>query len=188
MSRPFLILTTLLSALWLITTTSVPAFARDEAKASGQAPPKKVTMKGPLVCLGCELKKAHGAGAQCNIYGHKHALKTTDGKYYTFLENQKSEPLIKGEKWHGKTLDVSGTLFPGTQIIEVSDYKVAEEKVTVNVCPVTGADSTSGAGGTSVVGNYLVKFCCPGCKPAFDKLSQEEKEKKIAAVMKENRR
>lgn len=43
-------------------------------------------------------------GAQCSIYGHKHALKTADEKYYTFLENQKSEPLIKGEKGHGKKI------------------------------------------------------------------------------------
>lgn len=185
MSRPLHVLTTFLGALLLITAYSAPAFVQDEAKASDQAP-KKVTMKGTLVCLGCELKKAHGAGAQCSIYGHKHALKTADGKYYTFLENQKSEPLIKGEKWHGKKIEVSGTIFPGTQVIDVTGYKVAEEKVTLNVCPMTGADSTGAAGGTSLVGNYLVKFCCPSCKLAFDKLSQEEKEKKITAVLKKS--
>ncbi len=85
--------------------------------------PKTVTLKGTLACLGCDLKKAHGAGAQCSIYGHKHALKTSNGKYYTFLENAKSEPLIKGEALHGKRVEVRGTLFPGTQVIEVMSYK-----------------------------------------------------------------
>ena len=85
--------------------------------------PKTVTLKGTLACLGCDLKKAHGAGAQCSVYGHKHALKTSSGKYYTFLENAKSEPLIKGEALHGKPVEVRGTLFPGTQVIEVMSYK-----------------------------------------------------------------
>jgi len=85
--------------------------------------PKTVTLKGTLACLGCDLKKAHGAGAQCSVYGHKHALKTSNGKYYTFLENAKSEPLIKGEALHGKPVEVRGTLFPGSQVLEVTGYK-----------------------------------------------------------------
>lgn len=92
-------------------------------KASVAAPKKMVTLSGTLSCLGCDLKKAHGAGAQCSIYGHKHALKTGNGKYYTFLENAKAEPLIKGEEMHGKKVRVNGTLFPGTQVIEVKSYQ-----------------------------------------------------------------
>lgn len=87
------------------------------------APKKMVTLSGTLSCLGCDLKKAHGAGAQCSIYGHKHSLKTGNGKYYTFLENAKSEPLIKGEEMHGKKVRVHGALFPGTQVIEVMNYR-----------------------------------------------------------------
>ena len=90
--------------------------------------PKTVTLKGTLACLGCDLKKAHGAGAQCSVYGHKHALKTSNGKYYTFLENTKSEPLIKGEALHGKTVEVRGTVFPGSQVIEVLSYKQTGQK------------------------------------------------------------
>jgi hypothetical protein len=104
----------------LATLTVLPALAQDAAK------PQTVNFKGTLSCLGCDLKKAYGAGAQCSVYGHKHALKTADGKYYTFLENQKSEPLIKGEKWHGKPIQVTGVVFPGSQVIEVTDYKVQE--------------------------------------------------------------
>ncbi len=101
--------------------TAAPTWPQ-QSRAAG-AKPKMVTMKGTLACLGCDLKKAHGAGAQCSVYGHKHALKTSNGKYYTFLENAKSEPLIKGEALHGKRVEVRGTLFPGTQVIEVMSYK-----------------------------------------------------------------
>jgi hypothetical protein len=38
--------------------------------------------------------------------------------------------------------------------------------------------------GSSVVGNYKVHFCCGGCKPAFDKLPKAEKEKKVQAALK----
>jgi len=100
--------------------TAAPALAQSGAAG---AKPKIVTMRGTLACLGCDLKKAHGAGAQCSVYGHKHALKTSNGKYYTFLENARSEPLIKGEALHGKQVEVRGTVFPGSQVIEVTSYK-----------------------------------------------------------------
>ncbi len=106
-------------ALWAL--PAVPLLAQESQ-------PKRVSMKGTLACLGCDLKKAHGAKAQCSVYGHKHALKTADGKYYTFLENEKSEPLIKGEKWHGKPVEVTGLLFPGTQVLEVVEFKAPEAR------------------------------------------------------------
>jgi hypothetical protein len=114
-----------LAALGFALLSTAPTRAQDGAKAEGPKA-QAATLKGTLTCLGCDLKKAHGAGAQCSVYGHKHALKTADGKYYTFLENAKSEPLIKGEKWHNKPLEVTGTVFPGSQVIEVKEYKVLE--------------------------------------------------------------
>ena len=101
--------------------SAAPTLAQQSGAAGAKA--NMVTMKGTLACLGCDLKKAHGAGAQCSVYGHKHALKTANGKYYTFLENAKSEPLIKGEAMHGKQVEVRGTVFPGSQVIEVMSYK-----------------------------------------------------------------
>ena len=94
--------------------------------AISAAPKKMVTLSGTLACLGCDLKKAHGAAAQCKIYGHKHALKTSNGKYYTFLENGRSAPLIKGEEKHNKKVRVYGTLFPGSQVLEVSNFRVID--------------------------------------------------------------
>lgn len=168
------------------------SFAAQEAK---QEAPKAVTLKGTLSCIGCDLKKAHGAGAQCSVYGHTHALKTADGKYYTFLQNKKSEPLIKGETLHGKMVEVNGTLFPGTQILEVKEYKTLPDKpaadsaavaklVALNVCPMSGEAVTGEGVGKTLVGNYEVKFCCANCKTAFDALSSAEKDAKIAAALK----
>jgi hypothetical protein len=117
-----------LAALGLTASGSLAQYSQPAPLAQDAAKAKTVKMKGTLACLGCDLKKAYGAGAQCSVYGHKHALKTANGKYYTFLENQKSEPLIKGEQLHGKSIQVTGSLFPRSQVIEVTDYKVLEQK------------------------------------------------------------
>jgi hypothetical protein len=45
-------------------------------------------------------------------------------------------------------------------------------------------EKASPSGGSSTFGRYKVNFCCPGCKPAFDKLSAKEKEAKIKAALK----
>ena len=55
--------------------------------------------------------------------------------------------------------------------------------VLVSTCPMTG-EKVEGAGvGTSIVDNYEVKFCCGGCKPAFDKLSKSDQLKKIQTAL-----
>lgn len=61
----------------------------------------------------------------------------------------------------------------------------ASAKLTeVNICPIS-MEAIHGKGvGSEVVGKYNVNFCCAGCQPAFDKLSAEEKDKKIAAALK----
>jgi hypothetical protein len=59
-----------------------------------------------------------------------------------------------------------------------------QKLVVINTCPITNEDATSAAGGSEVVGKYKVNFCCAGCKPSFDKLSKEEKEKKLAEMAK----
>src|SRR6266567_3597668 len=58
-------------------------------------------------------------------------------------------------------------------------------KVTqVTVCPITGEAAKGNAGGTEKIDNYVVHFCCPSCKPAFDKLSKKDKLSKIQAALK----
>ncbi len=63
----------------------------------------------------------------------------------------------------------------------------APKVVDVNVCPIKMEPVKGAGGGTSTVGKYRVHFCCPGCKPAFDKLSKAEKQKKIALALKKQK-
>ena len=189
------------AAITLNLAAPLPSYAQagTGGKSADVAKARAVTLSGTLSCLGCDLKKAHGAGAQCSIYGHKHGLKTANGKYYTFLENQKSEPLVKGEALHGKPVQVTGTLFPGSQIIEVMSYKTlpvkkagvdngaksvgAGQLVRLNVCPMMGSPIKGEGVGMSQVDDYEVHFCCAGCKPAFDKMTKTQQMEKVRAVL-----
>ena len=97
------------------------------AKAEQKAAPH-VTLQGKLVCLGCDLKTAQGARAACSAYGHKHALKTRDGKYINFLANQYSEDLISGEKYHNKDVELHGIMFADANMLDVESFTVDGQK------------------------------------------------------------
>lgn len=91
---------------------------------AGEKPSEKIT--GTLICLGCDLKKSHDAEADCMNFGHKHGLKTSDGKVFTFLENRKSNDLISGKMHSGKKVNIHGRILKGTHIIEVDKVKLAD--------------------------------------------------------------
>ncbi len=61
--------------------------------------------------------------------------------------------------------------------------------VDVWTCPMTGeaikTHNTADKG--EVVGNSRVHFCCAGCQPQFDKLSEKEKKAKIAGLAKKGK-
>jgi len=63
---------------------------------------------------------------------------------------------------------------------------VSTQLTKVMVCPIMGQRVEGKGGGTSVVGNYEVHFCCGGCKPTFDKLSDAQKKAKIAEALKKS--
>jgi hypothetical protein len=81
------------------------------------------TFKGTLSCASCELKK-DGASAQCRTYGHRHTLKTDDGQYISFLENDNSIDLIKGGNWHNAKVKVSGTYYGQANLLDVDSFTV----------------------------------------------------------------
>ncbi len=60
---------------------------------------------------------------------------------------------------------------------------VPAKLTAVNICPMTGEKVVGAGGGSSVVGNYEVHFCCAGCKPQFDKMTASEKDTKIKAAL-----
>jgi len=53
----------------------------------------------------------------------------------------------------------------------------------VKVCPINGEAITKADAPSEVVGNYKVYFCCAHHKEQFSKLSQAEKDQKIATAL-----
>lgn len=95
----------------------------------------QTTLTGTLVCTGCDLKKAEGARAACSLYGHRHSLKTADGHYVDFLENDYSADLVKGEKYHNKQITVRGVEFTNANLIDVESFEVdGQTKAWCNHC------------------------------------------------------
>lgn len=104
----------------------------------------KKAFEGTLSCPGCDLKKAEGAHAQCKVYGHTHGLKLEDGKYISFLENDKSAGLIKGEKLHGKKVKVHSVYYGDANLLDVETYEV--DGKTYSWCESHGAMDMCHAG------------------------------------------
>ena len=88
---------------------------------------KKLTLEGEIFCLPDELKKEFRANAQCEKYGHRNVLRTSEGNIYSFIENDKTSDLIKNEKYQNKTVRVIGTLFTEANIIDVISFDVIEK-------------------------------------------------------------
>ena len=103
---------------------------KSKMKKSTAAKAEQVTVEGTLVCAACDLKATEGAGAACKVYGHRHALKTRDGKYINFLENKYSEDLIRGEKYHNKKMTVRGIRYANANLLEVESFEVGDKKMT----------------------------------------------------------
>ena len=74
-------------------------------------------------------------------------------------------------------------LFVASAAFAAPDKGKKSKTTDVMTCPMTGEKATKG-GGTTKYGKYVVHFCCPSCKPGFEKLSKAEKNKKIAAALK----
>jgi hypothetical protein len=68
--------------------------------------------------------------------------------------------------------------------VAAKNTKTAKKLTNVRVCPMMGAPVHGKGGGSQIVGSYHVHFCCAGCKPAFNKLSTAEKNKKIQEALK----
>ncbi|MDP2938921.1 MAG: hypothetical protein Q8O13_02410 [Candidatus Omnitrophota bacterium] len=108
--------------------------------ATPKLEPGQVVITGKVICLGCHLKKEKSAKAQCSIYGHTNALvveKAIDAqgkkileakdKIYQFLHNAQSDKLVKDHTYAGKTVIITGKIYPEANIIEVNFFK--EKKV-----------------------------------------------------------
>jgi len=64
-----------------------------------------------------------------------------------------------------------------------SPAKPAAKRVDLKFCPIAMEEAKPSANSVKYK-NYNVNFCCPGCDGAFKSLSNAEKDKKIAEVLK----
>ena len=115
------------AAVAIFALTGITAMACGEPAKTTSASVEKTettTLSGTLVCMGCDLKKAEGARSACAAYGHKHALKTSDGRYISFLENKYSDALLNGDKYHNQNVKVSGVMFANSNTMDVDGFSV----------------------------------------------------------------
>ena len=131
-----------ISVLMVLTLALFGASAMAGEKAVKQAGEHK-TIDGKVVCLGCDLKKGQGARAECTEFGHRHALKTADGKIINLLENKYSADLIKG-KYHDKDVNVHGVYFASANVLDVESFTTdGKNKSWCNQCKAMDACSVT---------------------------------------------
>jgi hypothetical protein len=84
---------------------------------------KTTTVEGTVVCIGCDLHKSEVANFQCSKYGHVGAMKTSDGKIWSFVENDKALKLMNDKNLHGKTVKVTRQKIEKAMLIDVESYE-----------------------------------------------------------------
>ncbi|MBI4566419.1 MAG: hypothetical protein HY716_17180 [Planctomycetes bacterium] len=114
-----------------------PKQQASETKAAETKAVVEATVVGENICLGCALKKEKGAAAQCDKYGHRHALKVTSvtaagkeqpemkGWVLHYLDTDKGQPFIK--EHHGETLTLTGKVYSGERVLEVDKQEDAKK-------------------------------------------------------------
>jgi len=78
----------------------------------------------------------------------------------------------------------TGVAFAGAP--EDKSKKSASKPIPLHFCPETDEAVQGEPAGSQIVGKYKVFFCCGGCKTSFNKLSREDKEKKVAELAKKH--
>ncbi len=120
------------SILLLIPIMAFAGDGHDHAKKNVENMSGQVTtVEGTLVCKSCSLKKEFGARAECKLNGCAHALKTADGRFIDFLDNKYAKDL-KGDKYAGKKIKITGTLFAKAHTMDVQ--KISLDGKVVSWC------------------------------------------------------
>lgn len=107
------------------------------AQKAAQAVVVQAVVTGQNFCLGCALKKAAGAAAQCSKYGHRHALKVTSatvagkdapemkGWVLHYLDTDDGQPYIK--EHHDETVTLKGKVYSEARVLEVEKQEAAKK-------------------------------------------------------------
>lgn len=92
----------------------------------------KLTLKGELLCVGCNLKKMSGANAQCDLYAH-HAIgfKTEDGVIWNILENAKGHDIVRAHRLlEKKKATITGWIYPIAHVIKIDSIEIEGVSMT----------------------------------------------------------
>jgi len=54
----------------------------------------------------------------------EHALLTPDGRFYSFLETEKSKEVINTHKYHNKSVEITGKVVHNANLIERGNTKI----------------------------------------------------------------
>ena len=112
-----------LTVVFLFAMASL-AFAGGWDKGKGM---DKITLKGNLLCVGCNLKKLNGANAQCSLFAH-HAVgfKTEDGTIWNIIDNAKGHDIIRAHTLLEKNVPatITGWIYPIAHAIEIDSIDV----------------------------------------------------------------
>jgi hypothetical protein len=79
---------------------------------------------------------------------------------------------------------LAASVVAGLSLGQFAQAKEAPKPIEVHVCPISQEAVEGKGAGSEVVGKYKVFFCCGGCQGELDKLSAQEKDKKIQAALK----
>lgn len=126
-------------------------------------------------------------GDYVRLGGQKYGIKVEEGKIYSFVENERSGDLIKGDKFKGKNivkLMVWGEIVDDKSI-DVERYRICiEEKKGKDVCEdyvwcvkMQKMSELSEGGGSFEHNGQTYWYCCPPCKEAFDENPEKYLEK-----------
>jgi hypothetical protein len=141
-------------ALLALTALTGTALAQNQGKMQGKAP---VKASKKMECASC--KKAGKECAKCKA---AHAM---------------------GKKMECASCKKAGKECAKCKAAHAKAAKTGTKRVMVDVCPIMGSKVEGAGSGSSIVDNYEVKFCCGGCKPAFDKMDKKEQLAKIKMAL-----
>lgn len=88
--------------------------------------PQTLVVEGAIVCRECDLFALYGSPEERDVQGHHGALKTSEGKIWTFMEGEKARALIHDPAMIGKRVRVRARLYRRAGCLEVESYEVLQ--------------------------------------------------------------
>jgi len=130
--------------LWLL---PLAVLGQEPAKEG----PAQIVERGRLVCLAEEMKekwKAEVPPVHDHILGYRTepAEASKPASYYTLLRTPLSEALFYDDRFRNRPLELTGRVFPGTGILEVTKFRwLKDGKLTdvyywCEVCSIRGVN------------------------------------------------